>query len=350
MDLLGKLAVCNDEVQEMRREKSIFEYLKSERKAVVRAMNNNDHEFPTLLKRLIHISSVQLGNLSRLNRTHINTMMEVIKVVQQYLGEVENQGSKEVTAKQHQLVQVGTLELLVRLMSWADLPRKLLLKILDLCCSILAVAGGYEEAQRRIYQFLCDSASSQSFFLVMENQFKLSSEKLPMLHSAQCDSNNCTADVGLETLYIESKHSQSKTALENTSKFAVTASEGLSVQEHGVADDLGNCKLFLFWQWLCEGNYQPNQHLLRAQPHNPRSINLLALSVTFLSDIAERDLGQVEYLRVAISVYNVLCKSVQGACLDNQKCLAFDTELLETSDHILQQINGWFCYLVLALR
>merc|ERR1712216_428202 len=33
MDLLGNLAVCNDEVQEMRRDKSIFDYLKSERKA-----------------------------------------------------------------------------------------------------------------------------------------------------------------------------------------------------------------------------------------------------------------------------------------------------------------------------
>merc|ERR1712032_790426 len=103
--------------------------------------------------------------------------------------------------------------------------------------------------------------------------------------------------------------------------------------------DPGNCKLLRFLQWICGGNYQPNQHLLRVQHHNARSINLLTLAVNFLGEIAERDLGRIQNLRVAISLYELLCEAVQGACLENQQWLAIETELFDTSNNILRQLN-----------
>ena len=321
---------CKSEAQALRQDKAIFEYLKSQKKTVVQAMDqNDDHKLRTLFERLIHISSVQLENVSRLNQTHISIIIEVIKVVQQYLGDVEDGGNKEVTPKQRLLVEVGTLELLIRLMSWIELPRKLLLEILDLGCNILAVAGGYEDAQRRVYTFLC-KPTSHSFFLFMEHQFKLSSQKLSGLYSVHGGSKGAAfVAVAPVTSDLESKQSpkESKTTFGEAPK-------GLSVQ------DPGNRKLFRFWEWLCEGLYQPNQHLLRAQPQNPRSINLLTLAASFLSEIAERNLGQIEYLLVAISLYNFFCESIQGACLENQQCLALDTDLLDISNSILQQLNG----------
>ena len=295
-------------------------------------MEKNEHKFPTLLGRLIHISSVEL---SRPNQTHtIKTVTEVIKVVQQYLGEVDEEGSKEITEKQRLLVEAGTLELLVRLMSWKELPRTLFLEILDLGCNILAVGGGYEEAQQRVHRFLCDSAS-QSFFLSMESQFRYSSEKMLALYSGQIETTKALHRRGSTRAdsmirHFEDKNYESKSGDHN---------ENLS-QEQKVAEDPGNCKLLRFWQWLCEGNYRPNQHLLRVQHHNARSINLLTLAVNFLGEIAELDLGQIENLRVAISLYELLCEAVQGACLENQRWLAIETELLETSNNILRQLNG----------
>jgi hypothetical protein len=130
--------------------------------------------------------------------------------------------------------------------------------------------------------------------------------------------------------HFEDKNYESKSGDHN---------ENLS-QEHEVAEDPGNRKLLRLWQWLCEGNYRPNQHLLRVQPHNAKSINLLTLAVHLLSELAERDLGQIENLRVAISLSEILCEAVQGACLENQRWLAIETELLDTSNNILRQLNG----------
>ena len=97
---------------------AVEQFLDNERQGVVRAMEKDEHELPPLLKRLIHIADVQLGQLSRVNQSHtITTVTEVIKVVKQYLGEVDPEGSKTVTNKQNLIVEAGTLELLVRLMS-----------------------------------------------------------------------------------------------------------------------------------------------------------------------------------------------------------------------------------------
>ena len=62
--------------------------------------------------------------------------------------------------------------------------------------------------------------------------------------------------------------------------------------------------------------------------------------MNLLGEIAERNLAQIENLRVAISLYELLCEAVQGACLENQRWLAIETELLETSNNILRQLNG----------
>ena len=347
--------VRKTEAQSVQTDASVFVYLKRERTAVVRAMHQHEHKFPTLLKRLIRISSLQLGDLTRLTQSHIGIIIEVVQVVQQYLGKVEVEtGTKEATPKQRLLVEAGTLELLVRLVCWEHLPRHYLLEILDLACSIVAVAGGYEEAQRRVHQFLRESAS-QSFFLFMERQFKLSAEKMRALHSSQHKRNTAAARTALAVSVfdvendnpatrVESKNSEmtnfdSEISEVDTSG-AVASPKSRSRYDRKLAEDPGNRKLLRFWQWLCEGNNKPNQELLRAQPHNSRSINLLTLAVTLLSDVAERNLGQPESLRVAISLYDVLCESVQGACSSNQRCLALDTDLLDTSNSILQHLNG----------
>ena len=339
--------LCEDEEQMLMQDDAVEQFLDNERQGVVRAMEKDEHELPPLLKRLIHIADVQLGQLSRVNQSHtITTVTEVIKVVKQYLGEVDPEGSKTVTNKQNLIVEAGTLELLVRLMSWSGLPRKLFLEILDLGCSILAVAGGYRAAQKRVHGFLCDS-TSQNFFVSMEAQFKLSSEKLLALHA---DKRIQRKRHGHGTIRNVSTGSQDdltsqRSLEEKNSSESKDIAEDDDTDETGdprsvKADDPGNRKLLRFWQWLCEGNYQPNKHLLRAQPHNPRSINLLTMAVNLLDEIAQRDLGEVQNLLVVTGLNNFLCEAVQGACAENQRWLALETELLDTSNNILRQLNG----------
>ena len=155
------------------------------------------------------------------------------------------------------------------------------------------------------------------------------------LHSGQTEMSTALhrgryASADSMILHFEDNNYESKSGDHN---------ENLS-QEQQVAEDPGNCKMNRFLQWLCEGNYRPNQHLLRVQHHNARSINLLTLAVNFLGEIAERDLSQIENLHVAISLYELLCEAVQGACLENQQWLAIETELFDISNNILRQLNG----------
>lgn len=339
--------LCDDEAEVLMQDRAVKQFLNDEREGVVRAMDKDANELPTLLKRLIHIANLQLGQISQVNQSHtIATVTEVIKVVKQYLGEVDQEGSETVTNKQHLVVEAGTLELLVRLMSWNGLPRKLFLEIVDLGCSILAVAGGYRAAQKRVHQFLCDS-TSQTFFVSMEAQFRLSSEKLLALHAEKRIQRKESFGIGTARTLTEDATSLRAT---DTSSFEATSYDSKTVVEEDDAgedgdpqsvegDDPGNRKLLRFWQWLCEGNYQPNQHLLRAQPHNPRSINLLTMAVNLLDEIAQRDLGEVENLLVVTGLNNILCEAVQGACAENQRWLALETELLDTSNNILRQLN-----------
>ncbi len=88
-------------------------------------------------------------------------------------------------------------------------------------------------------------------------------------------------------------------------------------------------------QLMCEGHYGPNQDIMREQPNNNVSINLLDDFVLYLQclDPIKCRTSTTAELAVAATVLEV----IQGPCEGNQDYFALNTELIETLNRKLRQ-------------
>ena len=88
-------------------------------------------------------------------------------------------------------------------------------------------------------------------------------------------------------------------------------------------------------QLFCEGHYLPNQDLLREQPNNLVSVNLLDVLVLYIQTLdTVRCRTSTE---AAMAVYAVILEIIQGPCEGNQDYFALNTELIETLNKKIRQ-------------
>jgi hypothetical protein len=90
--------------------------------------------------------------------------------------------------------------------------------------------------------------------------------------------------------------------------------------------------LVRFLQLMCEGHYLPNQDIVREQPNNPVSFNLLDDFVAFLNALSRIPCrtSTVTAIRLAATILEV----IQGPCEGNQVHFALSTELIETLNRL----------------
>jgi len=88
-------------------------------------------------------------------------------------------------------------------------------------------------------------------------------------------------------------------------------------------------------QLFCEGHYLPNQDLLREQPNNLLSVNLLDVLIVYIQTL---DSIRCRTSTVAaMAVYAVILEIIQGPCEGNQDHFALNTELIETLNKKIRQ-------------
>lgn len=87
-----------------------------------------------------------------------------------------------------------------------------------------------------------------------------------------------------------------------------------------------------FLQLMCEGHFKPNQDIMREQPNNAYSYNLLDDFVNYLNCLSRIPCrtSTVASIRVA----NTILEVIQGPCENNQAHFTLNTEIIETLNRI----------------
>ena len=85
-------------------------------------------------------------------------------------------------------------------------------------------------------------------------------------------------------------------------------------------------------QLMCEGHYLPNQNIMREQPNNPSSYNLLDDFVNYLNCLSRIPCrtSTVSAIRLTALILEV----IQGPCEGNQAYFALSTELVEALNRL----------------
>jgi hypothetical protein len=112
------------------------------------------------------------------------------------------------------------------------------------------------------------------------------------------------------------------------------------ILEDGDEPDLPDAIINLrFMQLMCEGHYGSNQDILREQPNNEESVNVLDDYVNYL-DVLMKYRCKTN-TTAALSVTAVICEVIQGPCVKNQMHFALNTKLIEVVNRVLssQVIN-----------
>lgn len=110
---------------------------------------------------------------------------------------------------------------------------------------------------------------------------------------------------------------------------------GITKLEEGQDPDLPEIILVIrFMQLMCEGHFLPNQDLLREQPHNRQSINLLDDYAAYLNCLSRLPCrtSTIAGIRIEATILEV----IQGPCPGNQAHFALNTELLETLNRVMR--------------
>ena len=93
-----------------------------------------------------------------------------------------------------------------------------------------------------------------------------------------------------------------------------------------------------FLQLITEGHYRNNQNIVREQPNNPLSVNLLDDLVDYLNTLSRIPCrtSAVAAIRVSATILEV----IQGPCVGNQMHLTLNTEILESLNRLLRTVGG----------
>lgn len=111
---------------------------------------------------------------------------------------------------------------------------------------------------------------------------------------------------------------------------------GVVMLEEGQEPDLPTDAIVLrCLQLMCEGHFLPNQDLMREQPNNSASINLLDDLVLFLQALDPIKCRTSSAAERAVSA--LVLEVLQGPCVGNQDYFALNTELLETLNKKIRQ-------------
>ena len=111
---------------------------------------------------------------------------------------------------------------------------------------------------------------------------------------------------------------------------------GIVVLEDGQDPDLPpEIILVRMLQLMCEGHYKPNQDVLREQPNNTTSVNLLDDFVAYLITLDAFPCRTST--EAALAVTATVLEVIQGPCENNQDHFALSSELLETINRKLRQ-------------
>eukprot|EP01034_Spumella_vulgaris_P027014 gene27014-33674_t len=87
-----------------------------------------------------------------------------------------------------------------------------------------------------------------------------------------------------------------------------------------------------FLQLMCEGHYLPNQDIMREQPNNHVSYNLLDSYVSYLNCLSR--IPSAISTEAAVRLTATILEVIQGPCEGNQKHFALDTELVESLNRL----------------
>ena len=105
--------------------------------------------------------------------------------------------------------------------------------------------------------------------------------------------------------------------------------QGVVVLEEGCDPELPEeIILVRMLQLMCEGHYKPNQDIMREQPNNRISVNLLDDFVQYLQILDENKCRTSTAAANAVTA--TVLEVIQGPCELNQDYFALSTELLET--------------------
>ena len=89
-----------------------------------------------------------------------------------------------------------------------------------------------------------------------------------------------------------------------------------------------------FMQLMCEGHYGANQDIMREQPNNSVSINLLDDLVQFLNCLSRIPCRTSTDASIRVSA--TILEVIQGPCERNQEHFALNTELIETLNRLMR--------------
>lgn len=107
------------------------------------------------------------------------------------------------------------------------------------------------------------------------------------------------------------------------------------ILEEGEEPDLPNDIIIVrFLQLMCEGHYQPNQDIMREQPMNTSSINLLDDFVSYLNCLSR--IQCQTNTDAAIRISATILEVIQGPCEKNQEHFVLNTELVETLNRLMR--------------
>ena len=207
-------------------------------------------------------------------------------------GEAEDMASCAVVSA---LNDCGVTTLCLDLIS-IGIDNDLLLECVKLCVALLFKEGGHLRVQMTIHKHL-ETTSSDTFFL----QIRSCVQKLISWHEwidsvgLENDEDRCLPD---ETIVIR------------------------------------------FLQLLCEGHFNPCQDLLRDQPSNCVSINLLDDFIMYLSSLSQIPCKTSTI--AAIQLTATILEVIQGPCERNQDHFILQSELMETLNRLLRAhpVNG----------
>jgi len=95
-----------------------------------------------------------------------------------------------------------------------------------------------------------------------------------------------------------------------------------------------NIIVLRFLQLMSEGHYEPNQDVVRDQPNNLRSINLLDDFVGLLNICSQRPSRSASATADAVTA--TILEVIQGPCVKNQEYFAINSELIEIMNRVLR--------------
>jgi hypothetical protein len=264
----------------------------------------SDIRYEPLIKKLVMHVRDRLETVPTEKRLDARCTQTTIWIIRSFRSMIENKwgmtiderdedgGEEEDIASApivHALNSCGTTALCLDLIS-IGIDSSLMLECVRLCVAMLFKEGGNLSVQQTIYNYL-QTTKSDLFFQQLHKSF----QTLISWHKWH------------EIIILKDD------------------------QEVDLPEDI---ILVRFLQLLCEGHYQPNQDIMREQPSNSISINLLDDYVAYLNCLSR--LPCRTSTEAAIKISATILEVIQGPCEANQEHFVLQTELIETLNRIIR--------------